>query len=84
LKLSALPESDQCCGAAGSYFLTQPEMAAKLADRKLANIASTGASVCAMGNPGCALHLRRRARATGKVVRFAHPVELLYDAYFQR
>jgi glycolate oxidase iron-sulfur subunit len=82
LKLIPLPESDQCCGAAGTYFLTQPEMAAKLADRKLANIASTGASVCVIANAGCTLHLCRRAAQVGEPVKIVHPVELLYAAAF--
>ena len=38
LELVPLPESELCCGAAGSYNLTQPEMAERLGDRKAANI----------------------------------------------
>src|SRR5205814_2124789 len=45
LKLVPLPESDMCCGAAGTYNLTQPEMSEQLAERKLNNIASTHAGV---------------------------------------
>jgi glycolate oxidase iron-sulfur subunit len=82
LKLIPLPESDQCCGAAGTYFLTQPEMAAKLADRKLANFDSTGASVCVIANAGCTLHLCRRAAHEGKPLKVLHPVELLHAAAF--
>jgi glycolate dehydrogenase iron-sulfur subunit len=82
LKLIPLAESDQCCGAAGTYFLTQPEMAGRLADRKLGNIASTGASVCVSANAGCTLHLRRRAANAGKSVTIVHPVELLHAAAF--
>jgi glycolate oxidase iron-sulfur subunit len=80
LHVVPLPESDRCCGAAGTYFLTQPEMARTLAARKLRNIASTGASVCLTGNAGCALHLRRQAAAKGQNVTFMHPVELLHAA----
>jgi glycolate oxidase iron-sulfur subunit len=80
LKMVPLAESDQCCGAAGTYFLTQPEMARKLAARKLKNIAATGAGVCVSGNAGCTLHLRRQAALGGQKVAFVHPVELLYAA----
>src|SRR5688572_2927045 len=45
LKLVPLPESDVCCGAAGTYNLTQPAMSGDLAERKLRNIATTGAGV---------------------------------------
>jgi glycolate oxidase iron-sulfur subunit len=82
LKLIPLPESDTCCGAAGTYFLTQPEMAQKLAQRKLANIAATGAGTCIAANAGCALHLQRQAAAHGKTIKVVHPVDLLYAGMF--
>ena len=71
-----------CCGAAGTYFLTQPEMAGKLANRKLDNIAATGAQVCVIGNAGCTMHLRARSIANGHEVQMAHPVDLLYASAF--
>jgi len=82
LKLIPLPESDMCCGAAGTYNLTQPEMATQLAQRKLDNIASTGAPVCATGNVGCAMHLQSEADARGRSLRVVHPVEILHQAVF--
>jgi glycolate oxidase iron-sulfur subunit len=83
LKLSALPESDMCCGAAGTYNLTEPEMATALADRKLDNIARTGVAMCVSANIGCTLHLRARARAHSMNLRFVHPVELIHQAIFR-
>jgi len=53
LKLLSLPESDVCCGSAGIYNLTEPNMARRLQKRKVDNILSTGASVVVTGNPGC-------------------------------
>jgi glycolate oxidase iron-sulfur subunit len=82
LKLVALPESDMCCGAAGTYNLTQPEMATRLAERKLNHIGSTGATTCATGNVGCAMHIQSQADATGRPVKVVHPVELLHAAAF--
>jgi glycolate oxidase iron-sulfur subunit len=82
LKLVALHESDMCCGAAGTYNLTQPEMAGHLAERKLNNIAATGAPVCATGNVGCAMHLQSEADARGRNIRIVHPVEILHQALF--
>ena len=83
LQLIPLSESDQCCGAAGTYFMTQPAMARKLAARKLANVSATGATVCVMGNIGCALHLRARARAAGQTITILHPVDLLHQSIFE-
>jgi len=82
LKLVALPESDMCCGAAGTYNLEHPDMATDLATRKLRNIASTGAATCVTGNAGCALHIGSEAAAHGQALRIVHPVELLHRAVF--
>jgi glycolate oxidase iron-sulfur subunit len=82
LTVVPLPESDMCCGAAGTYNLQHPEMATRLADRKLAHIASTGAAICATGNVGCAMHIQSEAEVRGRTVRIVHPVELLHRAVF--
>jgi len=62
-----MPESDVCCGSAGSYNLTEPEMAERLQTRKVANILKTGANCIVTTNPGCLLQMRAgldRAGAT--------------------
>lgn len=82
IKLVPLPESDMCCGAAGTYNLQHPEMSTSLAVRKLNNIASTGASTCATGNVGCAMQISSEAEARGQHLRVVHPVELLHYAVF--
>jgi glycolate oxidase iron-sulfur subunit len=82
LKLVPLPESDMCCGAAGTYNLEHPEMATSLAERKLDNVASTGAPTCATGNVGCTMHLQSQADARGQRLTVVHPVELLHRAVF--
>jgi glycolate oxidase iron-sulfur subunit len=83
LKLVPLPEGDVCCGAAGTYNLTQPAMSGDLAERKLRNIATTGAGVCATGNVGCAMQIQSEADARGgNRLTVVHPVELLHRAAF--
>ena len=67
-----IPEAHLCCGSAGTYNLLQPELADALRQRKLANIALTGAAVVAAGNIGCITQLAR-----GAPVPIVHPVELL-------
>ena len=72
--LVEMPESDLCCGSAGSYNLTEPAMARELARRKADNIVATGADFVVLANPGCefqiAAELRRR-RSRIKVVHLA-------------
>lgn len=81
LKLVELPEANWCCGSAGIYNITQPEMARQLLERKLAHIRSTGAQIVANGNAGCLLQLIVGVRQAGLPVRVAHPVTLLAEAY---
>jgi glycolate oxidase iron-sulfur subunit len=80
-RLVEMNESSVCCGSAGIYNLTQPDMAARLQRRKVENILSTGASVVATANPGCALQVAAGLRAAGSSARVAHVVELLDEAY---
>lgn len=77
LELVELPESDVCCGSAGSYNLTQPAMARRLRERKVDHILATGADCVVAANPGCALHIQAGLAARGSAVRVVHPVELL-------
>ena len=81
LELAELPESTWCCGSAGIYNITQPEMANKLLERKVGHIRSTGAKVVAMGNPGCSLHITNGLANCHSNIRVAHPVTLLAEAY---
>ncbi len=81
LELVPLDESELCCGAAGTYNLTQPEMSERLGRRKLDHIAATGAAVVATGNVGCILQIARQAKQAGSHVRVVHPIDLLDLAY---
>jgi len=67
-----VPERHLCCGWAGTYNLLQPELSAALRDRKLANIALTGADLVAAGNLGCITQL-----TDGTPLPVVHTVELL-------
>jgi glycolate oxidase iron-sulfur subunit len=82
LTLVALPESDMCCGAAGTYNLQHPQMATQLAERKLNHIAETGASICVTGNVGCQMQIQSEGDARGRGVKVVHPVEILHAAVF--
>ncbi|MAT16878.1 MAG: hypothetical protein CMJ46_16585 [Planctomyces sp.] len=81
LKLVALPESDICCGAAGSYNLTQPEMADRLGERKLKNIRKVDPQAVLAGNAGCSLQLKSTFKAAGYDVPVYHPIDLLDASY---
>ena len=77
LKVVDLKESDWCCGSAGIYNLTQPEMATRLLHRKVNNILASGASAVVTANPGCILQIQAGLEAHGSGVAVLHIVELL-------
>jgi glycolate oxidase iron-sulfur subunit len=83
LKMTELTESNWCCGSAGIYNITQPEQSAKLLQRKLDNIAQTGASTVATSNPGCHLQIAcgLNSQPGGKCHEVTQPVALLAAAY---
>ncbi len=81
LELRDLPETELCCGAAGTYNLTEPEMAGRLSRRKLENIRGTGATMCITANAGCALQIACEAREQGLRLRVVHPMQVLDWSY---
>ncbi|MGH7736959.1 MAG: (Fe-S)-binding protein [Candidatus Tyrphobacter sp.] len=81
LQLVEMKESTICCGSAGIYNLTQPEMAQRLGARKAAAIVETGAEIVATANPGCALQIAAALRAAHCAAPVVHVVDLLDGAY---
>ena len=81
LEVVPLNESELCCGAAGSYNLTQPEMAERLGERKARNILATGAEAVFTGNVGCLLQVARYLRKQRPDLWVAHPVDALWASY---
>ncbi len=84
LRLVELREADRCCGSAGIYNLTQPDMAERLLNEKVADVIRSGAQAVASGNPGCLLQLRAGLEARNLPIQTLHPVELLDQAYTHR
>jgi len=81
LELVDLPNSDWCCGSAGVYNLTHPDMADRQLERKLDSIEQVAPELVVASNPGCMLHMARGARARGSEVQIVHLVEVLGRAY---
>jgi glycolate oxidase iron-sulfur subunit len=81
LSVVDLPESDWCCGSAGIYNLTQPQMAARLLARKVAHVVETGARAVVTANPGCILQIQQGLRERGHEMPVLHLVEILDKAY---
>jgi len=72
-----IANGDRCCGAAGLYNVTEPELSGRLQREKAEAVRATGASVVASANPGCTMQLRAGLAELGTEVRVVHPIELL-------
>jgi glycolate oxidase iron-sulfur subunit len=81
LELREMQESTLCCGSAGVYNITQPEMAARLGARKVDRALETNAEVIATGNPGCAVQLEGELKRRQRPVQVRYIIELLDEAY---
>ncbi|WP_350282120.1 (Fe-S)-binding protein [Nitrosomonas sp.] len=77
IEVVELPGNEQCCGAAGTYFLDQPEFAQSLLNAKLQAFENTGADCLVTANIGCALHIANGLARKGTNIEVLHPVTLL-------
>jgi glycolate oxidase iron-sulfur subunit len=65
-------DSHLCCGSAGTYNLMQPEISAKLKERKVKTLEAREPDIIAAGNIGCMMQI-----GSGTEVPIVHTVELL-------
>lgn len=72
-----LASNDQCCGAAGTYFIDQPEIADMLLRDKLNAVKEGAAQYLVTSNIGCAMHMANGLYEQGMNVEVLHPVTLL-------
>jgi len=64
--LTAVPDGHLCCGSAGTYSLTQPDLSRQLRDRKLAALQSGAPEQIVTANIGCQMHLAGQAKVPVK------------------
>ncbi len=84
ISLRAINEAELCCGAAGSYNLTQPDMADRLGQRKVNCLLEVKPDLIVSGNAGCSLQLQAQLKKSGSNVPVLHPMELLDLSYRRR
>jgi glycolate oxidase iron-sulfur subunit len=81
LELIEMKDSDVCCGSAGIYNLTHPDISIRVLDQKMEHVVATGARTVVASNPGCTMQMVYGARRRGVDLEFAHVVDLLDRAY---
>jgi glycolate oxidase iron-sulfur subunit len=81
LELLALPGAEECCGGAGVYGITHPELGGRILGDKIDAILGTGATLVVTPNPGCIMQIGAGLALRGARIPVLHPVELLDESY---
>jgi glycolate oxidase iron-sulfur subunit len=81
IKFIEMEGSDRCCGSAGIYNVTHPEMSQHLLKEKMQAVAATKARAVVAPNPGCMLQLRYGAQQHGPDLTVYHLIDLLDRSY---
>lgn len=80
LELVEHDDPTSCCGAAGTYNVTQPEMSRAVLARKMDTLEPVAPDVIATGNPGCLMQLSVGVTERGLDTRVLHPIQLLAES----
>lgn len=62
-----MKEADRCCGSAGIYNITQPQMADQILSHKMVHANGTHARYLLTSNPGCLLQMKLGIHKYGRV-----------------
>jgi len=69
-----------CCGSAGIYNITHTPMSLELLERKINDVAASGAQMVITANPGCLLQLQWGCKRAGYPAQVRHVVEVLDES----
>ncbi|MDB4868006.1 MAG: glycolate oxidase [Cohnella sp.] len=77
-----MAEADRCCGSAGIYNLTQPEMSANILSHKMEHARGTSAGIMLTSNPGCLLQMKLGIEREGLAgqMEAVHLVDFLHQS----
>jgi glycolate oxidase iron-sulfur subunit len=73
--------ADRCCGAAGIYSMTHPDLSGRILAEKMESIAAAGAGTVVVTNPGCHMQLLAGAAQHMPQLRVRHLAEILNESY---
>jgi len=75
-----MANADRCCGSAGIYNITSPDLASPILESKMKNVPDE-VEMISMGNPGCMLQMAIGVKKYGRNQKVVHTVQLLDWAY---
>ena len=81
LSVRMVADAEECCGGAGIYGMTHPELGGRIGGDKGRAVAEAGADVACTANPGCMMQIGATLRLEGAPSGVVHPVELLDESY---
>jgi glycolate oxidase iron-sulfur subunit len=81
LEYVQLEGMQDCCGGAGIYNLSEPEMSERLLSDKISKVKATEADILVTANPGCQMQLGAGVRMFKADCRVTHIIELLDESY---
>jgi len=76
-----LPNASKCCGAGGTYTITEREFSMRVLDSKMRAVRQTGANIIATANPGCLMQLQYGTQREGIPLEVRYITDLLDEAY---
>ena len=80
VEMVVMPNADSCCGSAGVYNITNPEMASAVLENKMSQVPED-VEMISMGNPGCMLQMAMGVQKYGRSQKVVHTIQLLDWAY---
>ncbi len=83
VEFTEMAESNMCCGAAGSFNIEHHDLSTKVLERKMANVARTGADLLVTSCPGCSMQLTYGIRKYRLKTESIQLIELLDMVYRQ-
>jgi glycolate oxidase iron-sulfur subunit len=81
VEVRVIANAEECCGGAGIYGITHPDLGGRIGRDKVAAVRAAQADVAATPNPGCMMQIGAGLVMEGAAERVVHPVELLDESY---
>ncbi len=83
VEVRVIANADECCGGAGIYGITHPDLGGRIGRDKVASVRAAGADLATTPNPGCMMQIGAGLVLEGAPGGVVHPVELLDESYLR-
>ena len=77
VSLREMTDADVCCGFGGTFCVKYPGISDKMLEKKLKNIAATGADTLLAGDLGCLMNMAGKLKRQGSPIKARHIAEVL-------